>query len=90
MVTDADHAAHQVDHQPGVVGLEGLERTQPAIGLVLGGLAHHAGVEHDHIGIFQPTGKLVAEAFKGRPQALRVGHVHLAAFGPNVVFFHNP
>jgi hypothetical protein len=83
---NADQAAHQVDDQARVALLERAQGIQPAVSLVLGRLAHHAGVEHDHVGLVGLAGRRIAEAFQGRPDALGIGHVHLAAFGPNVVF----
>ena len=83
---DPDQAAHQVDHQSRVAGFERLERCQVADGLVLGALAHDAGVEHQHVGLRRAGGGPVAQALQGGSDPLRVGDVHLAAFGPNVIF----
>ena len=71
----------------GFFSLSGRSEVRRPIGLVLGGLAHDAGVQHDHVRFFGFIGKGVTEMFQRRADALRVGDVHLAAFGPEVVFF---
>ncbi len=86
MAAHAHQAAHQVDHQVGVFLLERAQREQPSHGLVFGALAHHAGIEHDDIRLVGLCVGLVAEVLQGRGHALRIGHVHLAAFSPNVIF----
>jgi hypothetical protein len=82
---NAHQAAHQVDDQARIALLQRMQRVQPAISLVLRRLADDAGVQDDDVGLFRLLGMTVAQMFKGRPQALRVGHVHLAAFRPNMI-----
>ena len=82
---DADHAAHEVDGEIGVGGLERFEGAEAADGFVFGALAHDAGVEDDDLSVFGTGGGLIALLFEGRGDALGVGDVHLAAFGPDVV-----
>src|SRR5271157_6223186 len=80
-----DQTAHQVDDQVRIVLFKRVQGMQPAVGFVLGGLANDTGVQDDDVGLFRLFGMAVAQVFKGRPQALRVGHVHLAAFRPNMI-----
>ena len=83
---DAHQAAHQVNHQVRPAFLQGFERVQPAVSLVLGALPHHAGVHDDHVSRFGLRGVLVAQVFQGSRDPLRIGNVHLTAFSPDVVF----
>jgi hypothetical protein len=82
---DADQAAHQVDDFIGVFALQRVEGREPAIGFILGGLAHDAGVQHDDVRRRRVARGLVAEFFQLGGDALRVGFVHLAAGGADEV-----
>ncbi len=82
----AHQAAHQVDHQIRVFLFKRLERAEAAVGLVLGGLAHDAGVQNDDIRLLSGFGVGIAQMLERRPHALGIGHVHLAALGPNMIF----
>ncbi len=69
----------------GLALLPRLEAAQLADGLVFGALAHNAGVEHHDVGVVQPVGGAVADLFQLGGHVVGVGHVHLAADGPDVV-----
>ena len=56
---------------------------------VLGALAHHAGVEHDHVGLLDIGLGAVAKLLEGAGDSLGVAHVHLTAFRPNVILHHS-
>ena len=82
---DADHAAHERHGAVGFALLPRLEAAQFADGLVLGALAHHAGVEHDDVGLVEAVGRPVADLLQLGGDVVGIGHIHLAADGPDVV-----
>ncbi len=83
---DANHAAHQCHFAVRLGLFPGLEAAQFTNRLIFGGLAHHAGVEHDQIGIIHLFGWAVADLFQFGGDVVAVGDVHLAADGPDVIF----
>jgi hypothetical protein len=82
---DAYQAAHEVNHHVGAFGFNGAEGAQAAVGFILGALAHNTGIHHQNVGLFDGGGIFVAQVLQGRRHPLRIGHVHLAAFSPDVV-----
>ena len=85
----ADHAAHQGQHPVGPALFQGADTPQVAHHLILGPLADDAGIEDDDIGGLGVGRRAQAQLFQGRPQAFRVGLVHLAADSPNVKGIHS-
>ena len=83
---DADHAAHERDSAVRFGAFPGFEAAQLAGCLVFGALADDTRVEHDHVGVVELVGGAVADLFKLGGHVVGIGHVHLAADGPNVVF----
>jgi adenine-specific DNA methylase len=83
---DPHHTTHQRNDAIGVRLLPGLEAAQLADGLVFSALAYDAGVEHDDVGLFEPVGRPIAELFQLGGDVIRVGHIHLAADRPDVIF----
>ena len=88
MAPGPHHAPHQGHHAVGPGGLEGLHRPQGVGHLVLGVLSDHAGVEDYDVGVLGPVHRTETELLQGAGEPLRVGDVHLAAYGPYVVAFH--
>jgi hypothetical protein len=84
-IAHADQAAHQADDLAGMALLEVLEFVEPAVGFVLRRLAHDAGVDHPDVGVFPVFSRVMAALFQLRGEELRIGHVHLAAQGPDVI-----
>ena len=70
------------------IGVGLLARRQVAeisVQLVVGVLAHRAGVEHDDVGV-RPIGRLaVSGGFQQPRQPLGVVHIHLAAIGADLI-----
>ena len=50
-------------------------------------MAHHAGIDDDHVGSFRLKHRLVPQSFQLRGHMAAVGYVHLAAEGVNVIGF---
>src|SRR4051812_3525183 len=72
-----------------------MEPAKVARRTLFSAFAHDAGVEHNEVGIFRLLGGLPAKAVESGRQLLRVGDVHLTAFGPDVIalglgFAHGP
>ena len=83
-----DHATHHRDAQLGALLPQPLERAQLGGRLVLGVLAHRAGVEHHQLRVARLIGLLKAEPLQPGRQLRAVGGVDLAADGPNVKLRH--
>ena len=84
----ADHAAHNGDLEGRLTVaflFHATEAAQVAGGAVLRLLADDAGVDDGEIGVLRPGGLLPAELGEAGGELVGVGHVHLAAFGPDVV-----
>ncbi len=81
----SDQTPHKVDHQERIAFLQRPERGQPAAGLILRALAHHAGVKHDHVGFLGVRSREVSKRFQRSGHAAGVRRVHLAAFGPEMI-----
>src|SRR6478752_668969 len=58
------------------------------MGALLGLLAHAACVEHHQIRAVHRRRLFPAEVFEDARDALRIGHIHLAAHGPDMVLAH--
>ncbi len=56
-----DCTAHQSEDSLGAPLFNGFEGAQAAVDLVLGALAHHAGVEDDDVGLLWPTGRRISK-----------------------------
>ena len=84
----ADHASHQGENLARLLGLDGLHHAQRADDLVLGALAHDAGVEHHHVGLGGVERRTQPGLVEGRGEGFRVGLVHLTADCPDVVAAH--
>ena len=61
------------------------EVAEVAVQLVVGVLAHRAGVEHDDVGVGAVGGALVSGGLQQPGQPLGVVHVHLAAVGADLI-----
>lgn len=83
-----DEASHQVDDDLGPLGLQGSEGRQATIRPVLGALTDDARVQNDDVGVLGASARLIPQSLERRGDALRVGDVHLTAFGPDVVPRH--
>src|SRR5690606_29109462 len=78
-------AAADGDLHVGVGGLGGAEVAEVAVELVVGVLAHGAGVEHDEIGVGLALDGNIAGLFEQASDPLGVVDVHLASERPNLV-----
>jgi hypothetical protein len=79
----AGHAAADADHH--ALGLQVLDAAEVAEDLLLGLLAHRAGVEQDEVGLFGVVRRGVAlGGFEHIGHLVRVVLVHLAAEGLDV------
>jgi len=78
------HAADHADDRLRVPLLELAQAAQGAVDLVLGMLAHTAGVKQNQIGPVGIVGQLVARLRQVGRHQLAVQHVHLAAEGLDV------
>src|SRR5258705_2078245 len=81
----ADHAAHHGDQQILAVALGVGEQRQLAVRFLCGLLADATRVEHDEVGGFERGDLFPAESVQDAGDPLRVGLVHLAADGPDMV-----
>ncbi len=75
------HAAEKTDHLVLALVFPAAERFHLADRLLLGHIAHRAGVEQDDIGAFFALHQLVAPAGQVAGDLFGVAHVHLAAIG---------
>ena len=82
------HAARHDHDEVGLDRLEALVRADDAAELLLGLLAHAAGVEDDDVGERGLVGRLVAMAFEHFLDSSRIVDVHLAAEGLYEVTLH--
>ena len=78
-------AAADGDLHVGVGGLERRQVPEVAVELVVGVLAHRAGVEHDHVGLRAGGRGDVPRVLQQPGQALGVVDVHLAPVGADLV-----
>src|SRR5262249_37602104 len=84
-VVGADHAAADRDRNPGPTPLQLFQLAELAERLLLGRGAYRAGVQDDVVGLVEPAGRAQTAALQLPGELLRVGLVHLAADGPDVV-----
>ena len=83
----ADAAGHH-DLQVWPGGLHLPERMQLSVDAVLRLLAHDARVQHHHVRLVRPLGGGQPVFLQALRQPPRVGHVHLAANGPDMKAAH--
>ena len=86
----ADHAAHHRDAHLRALQAQALQRAQLGRRLVLGVLAHGAGVEHDQLRVARLVGLLEAQPLQTRGELRAVGGVDLATDRPDVKLRHRP
>src|SRR6185437_10082402 len=80
------HTAHHRHQQIGPIALGMLQQRELSVGAFLGLLAHTTCVEHDQIRAIHRGGLFPAEVFEDARDALCIGHIHLAANSPDVIF----
>jgi len=85
----ANHAAHQRQNFFRVLLFEGFEAGKHSNNPVLGAFADDTAIENDNVGIARAFGGAKAHLTECAFHALRVGLVHLASYGPDVVTFHS-
>ena len=78
-------AATDGDLHAGLDQLRGVQLAEVAVELVVGVLAHRAGVEHDDVGQLIGVRLDVARTLEQAGQPLGIVHVHLAAVGPHLI-----
>ncbi len=84
------HAAHKTQHHAGAVAADfGGERLHFADGLLLGGIAHTAGVEQDDVGGGFRGSESIALGNELRGDGFGVALVHLAPVGFDIDTRHN-
>jgi hypothetical protein len=94
-VSQRRRVAHETAHhqqRPAVFLGQGPQRVQPPDDLVLGTLAHHAGVQQQQVGLPRVPHRRIAPGFQCLAHAAGVGAVHLAADVPQVIapLLHDP
>ena len=77
------HAA-QYAHDERALALHGVEGFQSPVYLLLGIVAHRAGVQQHCVGLIDTVAGLVARHLHDAGHYFRVGHIHLAAVGLNI------
>ena len=86
------HAAKNADNQLRIALFllsEGVQLGQSVVNLVFGILAHRTRVQKHGVGLVSRFARLVARHLHHRGNHLRISHVHLAAVGFDIEFFHD-
>ena len=74
------HAAAHAEDRPGALALQLREAADPVVDLLLGLVAHRAGVEQDDVGLLRCVERLDDSLPREEPdEPPPVEHVHLAA-----------
>ena len=87
-VRDVADAAGDHDFHVGTRLLHLLQRVQLAMDAVFGLLAHHARVQHHHVGVVRPLRRLEPVRLQSLGQPPRIGDVHLTPDRPDMKGAH--